>query len=161
MHWLFSLNKVSAQTKLFRDGRTLEACPWYQQILGSGLYLLNYSLNYLFWVLVHYKIEEFINTHAGAPLVRASAKHRNRVLVKSPMLCSPDEVLWCGVSLWSRAVAVQQLKLHFYTEMCVWVDKLGNCVSVCAWVCVFALRGCWVLGLLQNEALAWWFTTMH
>lgn len=34
-------------------------------------------------------------------------------------------------NLGRRAVAVQELNLHFYSEMCVWVDKLGNCVHVC------------------------------
>ena len=47
--------------------------------------------------------QQRIHTHMGSPLVRASAKHRNRVLVNSSMLCRPDEVLECGVSLQSRA----------------------------------------------------------
>ncbi|TNN65280.1 hypothetical protein EYF80_024434 [Liparis tanakae] len=53
----------------------------------------------------------------GPPLARASAKHRNRVLVSSSMPYGPDEVLGCGVSLWNGAVAVESL--CFYPEMCV------------------------------------------
>lgn len=51
-------------------------------------------------------IVEFINTYAGAPLARASAKQRNKVFVNGSMLCRPDEVL--------RAGAEQEPNFHFY-----------------------------------------------
>lgn len=56
------------------------------------------------------KMEEW-RTHLGAPLARPSVKHRSSVVASSSMMKSSD---------------VQELNLHFYTEMCVWADELGN-----------------------------------